>query len=536
MSKAAEIGKASTTGSFHLLWGLVISTVISSVATIFVARLLGSDLYGLYGIVLVTPNLIGIFRDWGINSAMVRYAAQFRGEGRESEVRSVFVSGLIFEIVLGFGLTALCFGLSGFIANNMFHRPVIAPLIQLASITIFASGLVNAATAAFTGVEKMEHNSIMLIIQSIFKTVIMVTLVIEGLGNTGAVTGYTAALAIEAATGILLMYGIYRKLPKPETRKLEIKAYIRAMLVYGTPLSLSTIIIGFQGQFYSFLLPIFYVTDNNAIGNYNIATTFVILIAFVSQPIITMLFPAFSKLDPQKDNAALKRVFQFSIKYASLLVVPTAVLVMVLAQPAISLLFGNGYSSAPLFLSLSALSYVYTAFGTLTSGNFIMSQGKTTVYLYLTLISAALGFSVGYVLIMKMGIIGLIITLLTTGIPNLVISLLWINKHYGLTVDWTSSAKILISSFTAGGVTYVFLTALRLSNIASLIIGFVFFAIIFVFTALLIRVLDYDDLDNLRGMASGIGIVGKLISRILNLLGKIMSALNPVNFRKVKQD
>ena len=43
---------------------------------------------------------------------------------------------------------------------------------------------------------------------------------------------------------------------------------------------------------------------------------------------------------------------------------------------------------------------------------------------------------------------------------------------------------------TAGGVTYGFLTALRLSNIASLIIGFVFFAIIFVFTALLIRVLN----------------------------------------------
>jgi O-antigen/teichoic acid export membrane protein len=72
MSKASEMAKVSAKGSFHLLWGLVISTVISSIATIFVARLLGSDLYGLYGIVLVAPTLIGVFRILGINPAIIK--------------------------------------------------------------------------------------------------------------------------------------------------------------------------------------------------------------------------------------------------------------------------------------------------------------------------------------------------------------------------------------------------------------------------------------------------------------------------------
>jgi len=48
MSKAAEMAKVSAKGSFHLLWGLVISTVISAIGTILLARLLGSDLYGLH--------------------------------------------------------------------------------------------------------------------------------------------------------------------------------------------------------------------------------------------------------------------------------------------------------------------------------------------------------------------------------------------------------------------------------------------------------------------------------------------------------
>jgi hypothetical protein len=39
MSKAAEMAKVSAKGSFHLLWGLVISIVISSIATTLLAYL-----------------------------------------------------------------------------------------------------------------------------------------------------------------------------------------------------------------------------------------------------------------------------------------------------------------------------------------------------------------------------------------------------------------------------------------------------------------------------------------------------------------
>jgi O-antigen/teichoic acid export membrane protein len=525
MSKAEDIGKVSTTGSFHLLWGLVVSTVISSVATVFAARFLGSDLYGLYGVVLAAPTLIGIFRDWGVNSAMVRYAAQRRGEGRDWEVRSILVSGLTFEIAMGLALSALSFGLSGFLAADVFHRPTIAPLIELASISILATGVVNAATAAFTGVERMEHNSSMLVIQSIFKTIIMIALVVQGMGAASAVAGYTAAYAIAAVSGILLVYTIYRKLPTPDTGKLEIKAYTKTMLTYGTPISLSSIISGSQGLFYTFLLPIFYISSNTAIGNYGIASAFVVLITFFATPINTMLFPAFSKLNPEKDKETLEKVFQLSIKYASLLVLPVATLVMCLSQPAVATLFGSTYSSAPLFVALLAISYVYTAFGSLTAGNFILSQGKTKFDLYLTMLTAGIGFPVGYLLIMQFGVLGLIITSLTAGIPSTVIILFWINKHYGLTVDWRSSTKILASSLTAAALTYALVSTLTFSSWMRLIIGVCFFLIIFVAATLLTRTLNKGDLDNLRGMTSGLGPLSKIINCILNLIEKIMTVL-----------
>jgi O-antigen/teichoic acid export membrane protein len=55
-SKASDIAKISTKNGFHYLWGLVISTVVSSLSIIVIARMLGADLYGLYGIAFMVDG------------------------------------------------------------------------------------------------------------------------------------------------------------------------------------------------------------------------------------------------------------------------------------------------------------------------------------------------------------------------------------------------------------------------------------------------------------------------------------------------
>ena len=525
MSKAGDIAKVSAKGGFNVLWGLVISAVISSVGTIFVARLLGSDLYGLYAIVLTAPSLIMIFRDWGVNSAMIRFTAQYRAEGRAEEVRSIFISGLIFEVTLGLVLTVISFAFSGFLATSVFNRPTIAPLIQIASLSILTGGLISAATAAFTGTEKMHLNSIMVICQSIIKTLLVIALVIVGLSIPGAVIGFTAASLIAGVIGIALMWAIYKGLPKPITLKLEIKEYIKEMLKYGAPLSIAAILAGFLTQFYAFLLPIHYITDNTVIGNYGIAQTFVVLIGFFATPITTMLFPAFSKLDPQKDKETLKNVYQFSIKYASLLVIPVAALVMALSEPAVSTLFGATYETAPLFLVLLAVSYLYTAFGNLSTGNLINSQGQTKFILKLTLLTASIGFPMGSILILQFGVIGLIITSLTAGLPSLFISLYWIKKRYSVTVDWRSSAKIISSSALTATLTYAIIAQLSFASWIRLLLGVLIFVLILIPTMLFTRSITKSDVSNLRSMAGGLGVLSGVISKVLNILEKLMTAL-----------
>ena len=520
MTKAVEMAKISTKGGFHLMWGLVVSTVILAIGTIIIAHLLGPSNYGLYAIALTAPNLISIFRDWGINTAMIKYSAQYNSENDVTKIRSIFVSGVLFEIVLGLSLSILSYVLAPFLAMS-FNRPAIAQLIQIASFFILAGALINAATAAFTGLEKMHLYSFMLIIQAIIKTILIVALVLLGLGTLGAVTGYTVASLFTGLTAIFLMWTMYKSLPKPTHSKLEIIANIKTMFKYGLPLSIGNISSGFQTQICSYILAI-YVLNNATIGNYNVAVNFVVLITFFATPVTTMLFPAFSKLDSQKDKETLKNVFQFSVKYATLIVVPVTAMVIALAQPAIGTIFGDKYVQAPLFLALLAASYLYAALGNLSVSNLITGQGYTTFLLKLTILGVAIGVPLSFVLISKFGVIGLIVAGLVNGEPSLIIGLRFIKKHFGVTVDWVSSAKILLSSTIAAILTYVLISQLAFSSLIQLIIGVIVFVIVFIFATVVTRTVNKADMINLREIVDALGPLRKPLRFLLNIIEKLM--------------
>jgi hypothetical protein len=98
-------------------------------------------------------------------------------------------------------------------------------------------------------------------------------------------------------------------------------------------------------------------------------------------------------------------------------------------------------------------------------------------------------------------------------------------KNYGLTVDLKSSAKIVYHRLAAAAVTYLFVNELGFSSIIRLIIGTLFFAVAFGAAILLTKTLNKSDIENLCAMASGLGKIGKIFSRALNVYQKIMETL-----------
>jgi O-antigen/teichoic acid export membrane protein len=321
-------------------------------------------------------------------------------------------------------------------------------------------------------------------------------------------------------------------LPKAST-KTEVVSTIKNLLGYGIPVSIGTILTGFLSVFYSYVLA-FYVTNNALIGNYNLAVAFSVLITFFATPVTTMLFPAFSKLDYRKDHETLKNVFQYSVKYASLIVVPVTALVITLAQPGIRTIYHSSYSEAPLYLALLAVTYLYTTLGSLSISNLLLGQGFTKFNMYLSLLQVGVGFPVGFLLISQFGVIGLIVTSLTVGLPSLFVGLSFIKGKFGVSVNWVSSAKILFSSVIASVLTYIIISKIPLTRLVfisvplqQLVVGAIAFVIIFILAATVTRTIDRDDINSLRQITEALGPLRRLLRFLLNVIEKLMGVFTP---------
>lgn len=514
------IAKISAKGSFHLFWGLTLSTLISAVGTVVLINLLQPSDYGLYSIAFYPSSLMILFVDLGINSAMIKYVAQYRKGGETGKIRNILASGLIFKSILSMALSLLTFLLAGFFATTMFHRPEMEPLIRITSITVLSGTMLTTAQSAIIGYERMELKSLTMIIQKGVKGFLPPLLIVLGWGVLGGVLGYTISFVVAGLVGVLICFvAFYRHMKIPGNYCMRESLMI--MWKYGFPISVSSILGNLLVQFYNFMMPIF--CNNELIGNYQAAGLFGVLITFFTTPIYTALFPAFSKIDSKKEGKTLKTVFQFSVKYAALITVPATSAIIVLSDPLIAALFGSKYSDAPFFLALNSIGFLFVALGNLSVGNLINGQGETRMTLKLSLVTLAFGLSLAFVLVPLFGIIGVITGNLVAGIPSLFLALWWIKKHYGAKVDLLSSTKILGSSATAGFVTYTSLLYLPISSEwAKLFIGAIIFFMTYVLVALLTKTIDASDICNLRQMASQLGLISKMVNVILDAMERIL--------------
>ena len=533
MDKALGMGKVSATGSFQLFIGKVLSTLILAVGSIIVGIFILESDYGLYAIALIPATTQLLFQDWGTGGALVKYCASLRTANKEGELRKTIIAGLTFNVATGLVLTLLSFLIASFIASTIFSKPESAYLIAIASINILFAALFTASQSIFIGFERMKLSTITIICQAIVHGLLSPLLVYLGYGALGALAGFTVAYVASGIIAVVLLYfAIFRKLEPERIYTADMLQTLKPMLRYGIPLAIATIISGGLVQFYSFIMAA--SVDTAIIGNFRIATNFAVLLTFFMAPISTVLFPAFSKLDPQNELQLLKTVFTASVKYTALFLAPATMALMVLSQPIISTIYGDKWLSAPFFLTLYVITNLFTIVGSMSMGSLLTALGETKMLMKMNILTLCIGMPLALLLIPSLGIPGLIAVTIVAGIPSMIIGLYWIWKRYGTKAELRNSAKIFLASGLAATATYLFLNVFTAASWIMLAAGVILFLVIYLLTAPLIGAINQTDINNLRAMFSGLGVISKLLEIPLTLVEKALQ-IRALNIKIVKQ-
>jgi len=482
-----QIAKQSVRGGYYLFVGNTSSTAILAVSSMIIARLLGPADYGLFSLSIVIPSLFIGLIDFGIGSAVIRFSAKLRAEGREEKAQSFVKISLFFELTVGIATFVLCFAFADSLATYLINRSEASPYVKLSSLLILFQTLFNMLNSAFIGFDIMEKSAIMMIIRALTKLVLSPLLIVLGFGVLGALTGHFSCYIIAVAVGsVILISKLHRcKNDYPN----NILDNLKSMLKYGIPLYASNILGLFAYQYQSITMAFF--SSNTEIGNFQVATLFSSAMTILIYP-TTALFPAFSKL--KKEGRNLSQFFKRSVKYTAILLIPATMVIVVMSKDLVFTFFGSDYGLAPSFVSLYILPNLYAGFGSVVLVFLFNGIGRTDIVLKSNIVNLLVFIPLAPLLTAKYNITGLIVAFLISNSCSLAYSLLTAIKKVKVHLDIISSAKIYFASTVSVLPLMLFIIFSPFSKIPNIIFGVLIFCLIYLTLLPVTGILNATDL------------------------------------------
>jgi O-antigen/teichoic acid export membrane protein len=517
-NKFNEMIRDSARGSLVLIFGQIITTIISALTIIWIARVIGSTSYGLYTIALVPVGIAMLIQDFGMNSAMMRFCAMYRHDGRKNELKSVVMTGLVFSVATSLVISGVLYFFSGVIASVFLKRPEVDLLVKATALSVLGNGgLLTTIQAIFVGYEMMGLRSVTQILYSVVRAVLGVALILVGLGAFGAIVSYTTSIMISGLVATFLLFLFVRFGRNDEGISWRT---LKTLLRYGIPMSISTLLGGILSQLYSSLMVIYVATD--LIGNYGAASNFGVLVQFFTVPIAMSLFPLFSKF--KRDDPQLKNIYKLSVKFTTIVTVPVVFVIIVLSSPLSRLVFGTDYPYTALYLSLYIITFAFEGLGGLSLSNVISGIGEVGVILRTNILVFMVGSILAFILIPRYQILGLLVTMIIAPRAGWVYQTIWTKRNIGLTIDWGSTSRIYATALSAFAASYLIIDLPNLHGWVALTIGGSVYLLVYTAGLPLTKALKRVDLEQLKTIANTMGPLAGVLKSILSILGHLTKA------------
>ena len=512
-----KVAKESARASFFLISGTAISTVVLAISAILIARLLGSDSYGQYSLVIVIPQLLFLFTDLGLNQGITKFASDYKEDS--ARLVSIIKHGLLLRVIMGVVISIFTFVFSDFLAAVVLQRPELGFLVQLSAFSILFQVLFATSASAFVGIDKNEYNALTLNIQSFAKTLIQIVLIFIGFSVAGAVIGHVVSYLIGGVVGLVFIVFLLRKRKEKTSTSFSLADNAKLMLHYGSPLYLSTVLVGVVPLFQNIVLA-FFVADA-AIGNFKAATNFAMLLTVLSVPIQTIMLPAFSKIK-NGANSRISDFFKVSNKYTALIVVPVTVLIITFSKPIVEFVYGATYGSAPQFLWTYSLVYLLVGVGYLTLASFYNGLGATKITMRISLITFVILAFLSPVLTSVYGVMGLIGAYLIANGVGQTYSSFYARRTYKVKFDHIALLKIYGTAILSSIVPFLIITYSGFSNIVSIAIGGVLFLFTYVTLMPVFKIMTSIELKNASSAIENIPVLTKVAGWIIRYQQKLM--------------
>jgi len=368
--RRSDIGARLARGTFWSVLGGVVSRVLMLGAYIIVARALGRETYGEFGMIRSTTAMFLVFAGFGLGTTASKHVAQFRTTDGDRAGRLIGLS-LVFACISGGGIALVVLFAAPWLAAGVISAPHLTGLVRIAAFILFTGALYGAQRGALMGLEEFQSIAVLNLLEGVFALTVLSALTFFK-GLQGAVCALLALGLFQCLASHMLMHrcalraGIHLSIRgiAQEWRVLwhfSLPAALGGLMVTPVMWACNAMLVNQPGGY-------------SHLGVFEAANQWRLAILFIPTMVAQVALPVLSNLWGANDQRRYNKVLKYNILLNGGVAGLAALGIALLAVP-IMASYGPGFESGVWVLVLLAVSSVLVAINSVV-GQAIASKGR----------------------------------------------------------------------------------------------------------------------------------------------------------------
>jgi len=455
-----------------LMVSQILGYVLAFFYSIYSARYLGVEGFGVLSAALAFAGIFSILTDLGLSNLTVREVA------RDHKLAGKYLSNAFALKILLSIATFILIAAIGYLSGYPSEKSYVLYFITL---SLILNSFGNIFNAIFQAYEKMEYQSV----TQILNNVLMFVGIFLAIGYQLNIVAFAFVYFMASAVSLILTIIIC--LWKFILPKIEFDfPFWKAMLKEALPIAVSGIFALIAFRVDMVMLEI--IKGSVAVGWYSAAYRLMEALLFLPSMYTLSVYPLLSKFYVDS-HQSLKVSYYKSFKYLTIISLPIVAATTLLAPDIILLIYQSSYSESIIALQILiwALPFIFLSY---VLGSTIVSVNKQVEVVKITFITMIINIGLNLVLIPSWGFVGAACVTVITEIALFLSYFYIVTRH----VCFISPKKILIRPAIATLVMCVFIVLVKINLFLEIILATViYFVVLF-----LIKGFSQDDINILK--------------------------------------
>jgi O-antigen/teichoic acid export membrane protein len=435
------------TNSWWNILNYIFSAAGGLLVSVFFARALGVDGYGLYALIFSIATVSSLFLDFGLAQIISKYVPRYYNDrDNVGLVRKIIVSAIFFQcatwILLFIGLSL--FGESLLQSVGVGDSSLLVTGSYIIALLVLPTLLSRLLSAFFVAIQQSRYAALTTLITQLGVLFGGLVMMVYGASVQSALIVQVVSVGLGTLFACIALLQLRFKAQSSVKQLL-----VRDIASYGSLAYLNTILV-FIVWSYSEVFFLNHYWGQDLVGYYTIAVSLGSLISAVPGLFLRSVYTSHFELVEKGEEKRAEAMLETAVLWMTAIFIPFSVLLTALAVVLIPFVYGSAYQPIayvlPLVLFGSVISTTIAA-STIRANTVTSAFGVTVV---ITAFGAVCNLAIDYLLIPTYGLIGAGLASFSSQLLLTAITMLYVFRRFSLSLPWLRLVRIYSISLGYG--------------------------------------------------------------------------------------